>query len=141
MKKLMLMLFFGLLIAVQGITQIVLMQAYASTIRSHDEKTDIWNDWSQWQESKIIIRLDLDNNLVKIDNALDDSFKLIDSNKRFEGEDGDDKVHYTQTEWSAIDKEGIRLTFKLRAYDNNIFHISAKYSNVWYSYEAKVIEF
>lgn len=140
MRKLILIFSLGLLLAVQGKCQVIVLQTTGITIRDYNRTTDTWSDWSEWTPVSIIIKINTDDDIVKIDNAYGDSFKLLSLTKDLEGVDADDD-HYKQTEWSAIDKEGIKLTFKIRIYDNDIFHVSAVYSNIWYVYQASMINF
>ena len=129
-----------LLISLTINAQVIIIQTSLVAHSSYNTSLTKWDDWSEWLDCSVTIRVDTPKDIITIDNKFDDAFKVLkqlEINKAYD-KDGD---HYTEFIYKCIDKEYINCLIQVRSYDNKIIMFICNYNNIRYCYQGKVIEF
>jgi hypothetical protein len=112
---------------------------------TYNEGLSKWNEWKNYTDTEITIKVDLDNNLVKIDME-DNAYKLL---KLYKKDNGTDTIlglgNYTRYVYNAVDKKGDDCVVMLQIYDRlkNIVpvDITIAYADYKFNYIGSKVEF
>lgn len=114
---------------------------YATVLQTYtSEDDDAPFNWSKEQSGGVPIRIDLDNNLIKIENGRKDVFKLVKLVDDEECQSADHhKFHVKQ--YHAIDKDGKGLQVGISKWEDGTISIMVMYLKTGYLYSGRKIEF
>jgi hypothetical protein len=134
MKKLLLLsiiLIMGLSMQAQNI--MIKTKAYSVSFNNNQK----WSDWSEWEDANLLIKIDLNDESITIDNQFEDKFYIRTITEEGTGKDKDGDT-WTKFGFDCYDKDGTACNLYTKAWDDyNIVHLYVNYSNVQYVYTGK----
>lgn len=87
-------------VTLSSYSQTITAQAYAGAF---SELTDYgWSDWSEFEETNIVITIDPSNELVVINSQMEQVYQIIETYDLYTDEDGDEFMKF-----NCVDSEGI----------------------------------
>jgi hypothetical protein len=102
---------------------------------TYNEGLSRWNEWKNYGDTDVTIRVDLDNNLVKIANKEEGTFKLLKLSSK---DNGTDSLYgnYTRYIYTAVDKKGVDCAVMLQIFDRmkNIIPVAITIGYADYKY-------
>jgi len=142
MKKAIL-LALGLLIGVVLFAQepiIIKAEVFAYSILNTE--TMIRSEFSQWEKCDLIIKIDLKNDLVTINNEAKTKIKIIAPNAdKVDYIDQSCNEKYSKYSYDGISSEGQTSDIDVNLYEDGTIQVYFDIGNTVFAYQGKVIEF
>lgn len=107
MKKIILVVFF-ITIANISYSQVIKCKADAIAIKTKNEYSEKWSEWSKWEEVDILITIDPDKDRVKVFSKVEQVYDIIKSYGESYDEDGDKTI-----KWQCVNDDGLKCTVRL----------------------------
>ena len=82
-------------------SQVIKCKADAIAIKTKNEYTDRWSDWSKWEEVDILITIDPTNDRIKVFSKKDQVYDIIQSYGETYDNDGDKTI-----KWQCVNEDG-----------------------------------
>jgi hypothetical protein len=95
--------------------QVIKVKADAISIKTKDEYTGRWSDWSKWEEVNILITIDSDKDRIKIFSKIEQVYDIIQDFGESYDKDGDKT-------WKllCVNEDGLRCYVRLvKLYSQN----------------------
>lgn len=127
MKKFLLIIFLGL-ISFAASAQILEFRTTAYTQKQLNSY-GTWSDWSPWQNSSMLIQMDLDKDIVVIYSPVTQRYKIIAYVGNYTDKDGEQSAEY-----KFIDQDGDRGTMKLMVRKSGRSEIYIMFRNIIWVY-------
>jgi hypothetical protein len=141
MKKLFLTLTVLLLTLTLSAQEAVVYEMTSYRLFTYNETTETWKA-SEWENCDgVIIRVDLENNIVRFDNKGKTAVKVTDYLGKSTGKDPEDNDPYEAHRFSGVDKNGIRCKLRIVSYNSGVEQVGVEYADVAYIYQGKKVEF
>lgn len=93
-----------------------------------------WGSWSDWQPSDMLVKVDLDNDIVTIFSPTRQVYQITEHIKTYTDNSGG-----KQMEFAFIDQDGDRGHIRFRVETNNNNQIYIDFSNMSWCYNVKKI--
>ena len=125
--KLFLCLFFLLISFNTVYSQVIKLKAYAFSYKT--QKKFGWSDWMEWQNCKILITIDLNEDRIKIYSKLTQEYDIISSEMEKYDSEGNKYIKL-----SCIDEFGLRCNVRVVSRSNDNREMYVDYSDVIWVY-------
>jgi hypothetical protein len=89
-------------------SQVIKCKADAIAIKTKNEYTDRWSDWSKWEEVDILITIDPTNDRIKVFSKKDQVYDIIQSYGETYDNDGDKTI-----KWQCVNEDGLKCIVRL----------------------------
>lgn len=87
-----------------------------------------WSRWSEWEETRCLVSISLDRNIINIYSDTPQEFDIYDVVGESEDSDG---ISFTVR---CIDTDGLRCLVKIRRQNNGILQLYIEYNDLIYVY-------
>ena len=94
-----------------------------------------WTNWTDWQESDMLITIDYDGDVVRIFSPQRQTYRITEYVRKYTDESGG-----RQAEFKFIDQDGDRGTMRFRIEVNNNSQLYICFNNVMWVYNLVRIE-
>lgn len=102
-------------IMLSAYSQVIKCKADAISIKTKNEYTDRWSDWSKWEEVDILITIDPINDRIKIFSKEEQVYDIIKSYDESYDNDGDKTL-----KWQCVNEDGLKCNIRLvKLYSQN----------------------
>ncbi|MBN1186478.1 MAG: hypothetical protein JXB49_29655 [Bacteroidales bacterium] len=124
--------------------QLIIIYTKNSCDATYNDTTSKWNEWKNFTDNELTIKIDSINNTVKIANKAEDTFKLL---KLHERDSGTVEIFgkYIENMYIAVDKKGNDCIVGLRFYEKLIdivpVSVTVFYLQYKFSYLGSIVEF
>jgi hypothetical protein len=129
-------LFISLSILLMSFTlnaQVLTIQATKLKSSQYNAYNKAWSV-SDWTMCSVLIKIDIKNSIISIDNNKKEKFKVLERLKQNEGID--EGYSYTEFEYDCADKDDKRCIVIIRAYKTkSTAFFGVNYNNLIYAYE------
>ncbi len=88
-----------------------------------------WNEWSDWEPSKIVLSIDTDKETITIFSEQEQRYIILDR-----GDDDQDAAGGEQVEFSVIDQDGDTGVIRVRAQKNSVLQLYVEFNNIMWVY-------
>jgi hypothetical protein len=88
-----------------------------------------WNEWSDWEPSKIVLSIDTDKETITIYSEQEQRYIILDR-----GDDDQDAAGGEQVEFSVIDQDGDSGVIRVRAQKNSVLQLYVEFNNIMWVY-------
>ena len=88
-----------------------------------------WNEWSDWEPSKIVLSIDTDKETITIYSEQEQRYIILDR-----GDDDQDAAGGEQVEFSVIDQDGDTGVVRVRAQKNSVLQLYVEFNNIMWVY-------
>ena len=88
-----------------------------------------WNEWSDWEPSKIVLSIDTDKETITIYSEQEQRYIILDR-----GEDDKDAAGGEQVEFSVVDQDGDNGVIRVRAQKNSVLQLYVEFNNIMWVY-------
>ena len=88
-----------------------------------------WNDWSDWEPSKIVLSIDTDKETITIFSEQEQRYIILDR-----GDDDQDEAGGEQVEFGVIDQDGDTGVIRVRAQKNSVLQLYVEFNNIMWVY-------
>ena len=92
-------------------------------------ENDQWNEWSDWEPSKIVLSIDTDKETITIYSEQEQRYIILDR-----GDDDQDAAGGEQVELSVIDQDGDSGVIRVRAQKNSVLQLYVEFNNIKWVY-------
>lgn len=109
------------------------VQYYRTTEFSYKEKNSYgnWTNWSKWEDSDLIVTIDLTNDVIKIYSPKTQTYRVLS----YEGTPTDSSGR--QVKFRVIDQDGDYGYIRLRIENNGNSQIYIDFANVMWVYNVR----
>lgn len=107
MKRLFLLIILTTMLT-SAYSQVIKCKADAISIKTKNEYTDMWSDWSKWETVDILITIDPNNDRIKVFSKKDQVYDIIKSYGESYDNDGDKTI-----KWQCVNEDGLKCTVRL----------------------------
>lgn len=107
--------------------------AYA--YRTYNFGYDVWNDWSNWIESNMNMKIDLSNDKITIYSPEVQIYRVYEASDQYRDSEGG-----TQVKFSVVDQDGDYGHLRLRVERNGNSQVYVDFNNVSWVYNVVRIQ-
>ena len=87
-----------------------------------------WSRWSDWEESKCLVTISLDREVINIYSETPQEFDIYDEIGESEDENG------TSLTLRCVDKDGLRCWVRFRRQHDGVLQLYVEYNDIIYVY-------
>ena len=88
-----------------------------------------WSSWSDWEESKILISIDAEEEVIKVYSEQDQRYVIVKMNDQYKDKEGGE-----QCEMTVVDQDGDVGVIRLRVQRNSIAQLYVEFENIMWVY-------
>lgn len=92
-------------------------------------ENDHWNEWSDWEPSKIVLSIDTDKETITIYSEQEQRYIILDR-----GDEDKDAAGGEQVEFSVVDQDGDNGVIRVRAQKNSVLQLYVEFNNIMWVY-------
>lgn len=112
MKKLFILLFVLFSFVQVNYAEVIKLRTSGIAYQYKNEYSNIWGDWSAWEDCNVLIVIDVDKDRITIYSQETQEYDVItETNQDTDGES-------TSYHYDCIDANGLRCQIRLRVYDD-----------------------
>lgn len=130
-----------IMLSISAMTQVHVIQTELARVQMYSSDIEAFEPWCDVIDSDVIIKIDVSNDLISIDNNYDDRFKILSVSKTINGKDSDDGDPWAGTIFNAIDNDGVKLKVFVQVFDSGPIAVLVSYINIRYKYQGHLINF
>lgn len=129
-------LFLGLLFIIIGqnsFAQTYKLRATSVAVKSQNERTGYWSNWSNWEQCNILVVMNIDQDVVTIYSKETQEYDIIEilSNDQRDSDGG------VTTTLLCVDADGTRCHMRLRAQSDGQLQLYIDYKNLMFVYNVE----
>lgn len=114
-------------VSVASFAQTISFETTSYTYKTHNGYS--WSNWAPYQNSSMLLTMDLDRDLVIIYSPKTQIYKIIDYSGAYTDNDGDATIEY-----KFIDQDGDRGTLKLMQRRSGKSEVYIQFANIIWVY-------
>ncbi len=88
-----------------------------------------WTEWSEWEESRLLIVISLDRRVINIYSEKMQEYDIIDYIGKEEDNDGGTSIKY-----KCVDQDGLRCHIRLRALSDGSAQLYVDFNDLMFVY-------
>lgn len=122
-----------LLCSFSSFAQTYKLRATGVAIKTQNERTGYWSDWSDWESCNLLVVMNIDRDIVTIYSKVTQEYDVIE----VLSEDERDPDGGVSTTLLCVDADGTRCHMRLRSQSNGALQLYIDYSNVSFVYNVE----